>query len=61
MTNELEVEVRTMQKQKGGRLSESLKPEFIQLCRDNFNVNPDMECGKCIYKHIIKLYDKYFK
>ncbi len=61
MTNELEVEVREMHKQKGGRLSRELKPEFIKLCREDFNANPDMECGKCIYKHVIKLYDKYFK
>ena len=59
MTKELEVEITKMYKQQGGRLSKELKPEFIKLCREDFNSNPDMECGKCIYKHIVKLYYKY--
>lgn len=61
MTKELEVEVTKMYKQQGGRLSRELKPEFVKLCRENFNYNPDMECGKCIYKHVLKLYYKYIK
>jgi|GEM_PF-3668550 len=59
MTKELKGEIITMYKQQGGRLSRELKPEFVKLCREDFNYNPDMECGKCIYKHVLKLYYKY--
>ena len=61
MTQELEEEIRIIYKQKAGRLKESLKPEFKTLCRNDFNYSPDMSCGKCIYKHAVKLYDKYLK
>ena len=33
MTEELEKEIRAIQKQKGGRLSKPLHEEFIQLCQ----------------------------
>jgi hypothetical protein len=61
MTQELEEEIRIIYKQKAGSLKESLKPEFKNLCREDFNFSVDMSCGKCIYKHAVKLYDKYLK
>ncbi len=61
MTEELEKEIRAIQKQKGGRLSKPLQEEFIQLCQEDFRYRPDVSCGKCIYKHVVKLYDKYLK
>ena len=61
MTEELQKEIRVIHKQKGGRLSKSLHKEFIQLCQEDFNYRPDVSCGKCIYKHVVKLYDKYLK
>ena len=60
MSEELEKEITTMYKQECGGLSEHLKHEFVKLVRSDFNYNPDMECGKCIYKHAVKLYHKYF-
>ena len=59
MTEELEKEIRAIQKQKGGRLSKPLHEEFIQLCQEDFRYRPDVSCGKCIYKHVVKLYNKY--
>ena len=61
MTNELSDEIRVIVKQQGGRLSEHLKPEFKKLCRESFQFSPDMDCGRCIYKHSVKLFDKYLK
>ena len=60
MSEDLEKEIRTIHKQKGGRISKHLKAEFVELCQNDFNYSPDMGCGKCIYKHTVKLYDKYF-
>ena len=61
MSDELEIEVRIIHKQQGGRLSDGVKDEFVKLCQEDFNYRPDMGCGKCIYKHAVKLYDKYLK
>lgn len=61
MSDELEQQIRIIVKQKGGRLSPHLKPEFVKLCQQDFNYRPDTGCGKCIYKHAIKLHDKYLK
>ena len=61
MSDELEIEVRIIHKQQGGRLSDGVKDEFVKLCQEDFNYRPDMSCGKCIYKHAVKLYDKYLK
>jgi len=59
MTKELEDNIIVMVKQGGGRLEQSLRPEFKKLCQEELSYNPDMECGKCIYKHAVKLYNKY--
>jgi hypothetical protein len=61
MSSDLEIEIRIIQKQQGGRLSKELEPEFIRLCQEDFNYRPDTGCGKCIYKHAVKLYNKYLK
>ena len=61
MTKELEDNITVMVKQGGGRLEQSLRPEFKKLCQDELNYSPDMECGKCIYKHAVKLYSKLIK
>tara|TARA_R110000868_G_scaffold265626_2_gene524526 strand:+ start:138 stop:323 length:186 start_codon:yes stop_codon:yes gene_type:complete len=61
MTNELTNEIQVIVKQQGGRLSEHLKPEFIKLCQETFQYRPDMDCGKCIYKHSVKLYNQFLK
>jgi hypothetical protein len=61
MSEDLEKEIKQIYKQKGGRLSANLKTEFVVLCQDDFHYRPDMTCGKCIYKHVVKLYNKYFK
>ena len=61
MSEELEIRIRAIYNMKGGRLDPSLYNEFIVLCQENFRYRPDVSCGKCIYKHVVKLYDKYFK
>ena len=61
MSEELEKEIRVMVKQGGGRLSQHLKPELQRLCQTDFNYRVDISCGKCIYKHSVKLFDKYLK
>ena len=61
MTENLRDNIITMVKQEGGRLDPALKPEFIKLCQQDFNYRPDASCGKCIYKHVLKLYFKYFQ
>mgnify|MGYP000515766621 CR=1 FL=1 len=60
MSEDLEQEIKKIYKQKGGRLSDNLKTEFQLLCQDDFRYRPDMTCGQCIYKHVKKLYKKYF-
>lgn len=57
MSPELETSLRLTYRQQSGRLSPYLKTEFIQLCRATLNANPDMECGKCVYRHMIRLHD----
>ena len=61
MSEALRKNIEIIVKQSGGRLTDEVKQEFIQLCQQHFNYRPDMTCGKCIYKHAVKLYDKYFK
>lgn len=57
MSPELETSLRLTYRSKSGRLPSYLKEEFIQLCRTTLNANPDMECGKCVYKHMVRLHD----
>ena len=59
MSEALRKNIEIIVKQSGGRLADEVKQEFIQLCQQNFNYRPDMTCGKCIYKHAVKLYDKF--
>jgi hypothetical protein len=61
MTSQLEDNIVLMVKQGGGRLDGSLIAEFTKLCQDDFNYRPDTSCGKCIYKHALKLYFKYLQ
>lgn len=61
MSEELEKRIRAIYNMKGGRLNPSLYKEFIELCQEDFKYRPDVSCGKCIYKHVVKLYNKYFK
>jgi len=61
MTKELEERIRAIYNMKGGQLDPKFFKEFIELCQENFNYRPDISCGKCIYKHVVKLYDKYLK
>ena len=61
MSEELETRIRAIYNMKGGRLDPSLYNEFIELCQENFRYRPDVSCGKCIYKHVVKLYNKYLK
>jgi hypothetical protein len=61
MSSDLEIEIRIIYKQQGGRLSKELETEFVKLCQEDFSYRPDLGCGKCIYKHAIKLYNKYLK
>ena len=61
MSEQLEKEIKQIYQQKAGRLSPNLKTEFVVLCQEDFHYRPDMSCGECIYKHVVKLYNKYFK
>ena len=61
MTKELEERILAIYNMKGGQLNAKFFEEFIRLCQENFNYRPDISCGKCIYKHVVKLYDKYLK
>lgn len=61
MSEELEKRIRAIYNMKGGRLDTKFYAEFIELCQENFRYRPDMSCGKCIYKHAVKLYNKYLK
>ena len=61
MSDELEKRIRAIYNMKGGRLDPKFYNEFIELCQENFRYRPDVSCGKCIYKHVVKLYNKYFK
>ena len=61
MSEELETRIKAIYNMKGGRLDPSLYNEFIELCQQDFRYRPDVSCGKCIYKHAVKLYNKYFK
>lgn len=57
MSEELRKNIEVIVKQEGGRLDDEVQKEFIQLCQHHFNYRPDMTCGKCIYKHAVKLYN----
>ena len=61
MTKELESRIRAIYNMKGGQLDPKFFNEFIELCQENFNYRPDISCGKCIYKHVVKLYEKFLK
>ena len=61
MSEDLEGEIKKIHQQRGGRLSSNLKTEFALLCQADFHYRPDMTCGQCVYKHVVKLYNKYFK
>lgn len=61
MTDELRDNIITIVKQDGGKLNTDLHPEFVKLCQQDFNYRPDTGCGKCIYKHVLKLYFKYLQ
>lgn len=58
MSEELILNLCLIVKQKGGGLDKALYSEFKSLCQKEFNFSPDMSCGRCIYKHVVKLYDK---
>ena len=59
MSEELEQQIRVMIRQQGGAISPHLLKEFQRLCQDTFNYRPNIECGECIYKHSVKLYNKF--
>lgn len=61
MSEELAENIKRIHKQKGGALKPNVKTEFVVLCQEHFRYRPDVSCGKCIYKHAIKLYDKFLK
>jgi hypothetical protein len=61
MSEELEQQIRVIVKQQGGGISPHLRAEFQRLCQEDFAYRPDITCGKCIYKHSVKLFDKYLK
>ena len=61
MSEELETRIRAIYNMKGGRLDPKFYAEFIELCQEDFRYRPDVSCGKCIYKHVVKLYNKYLK
>jgi hypothetical protein len=58
MSEELVLNLCLIVKQKGGGLDKALHSEFKKLCQNELNYNPDMSCGKCIYKHSLKLHEK---
>jgi hypothetical protein len=58
MTDELVFNLCLIVKQKSGGLETALYSEFKKLCQKEFNFSPDMSCGRCIYKHAVKLHDK---
>ena len=59
MSEGLCLNISVIVKQKGGSLDEANRSEFKRLCQQDFNYSPDMSCGKCIYKHAVKLHSKY--
>lgn len=59
MSEELKRQIIRIHTQQGGRLPRRLFNEFKELCRQELNFSPNMACGSCIYRQILKLYKKY--
>lgn len=58
MSEELNLNLCLIVKQKGGGLDRALYPEFKALCREELNFSPDMGCGRCIYRQAKRLHEK---